>query len=223
MDQFNKKQFSLAGIKGALFDMDGTMIDNQPYHRKAWLEFAKRHGFNWTEEEIRIKTSGKKNSQILPGLLQKELTDDEINLLANEKEQIYRELYNGNITPIDGLLGIIKILKERGIKIAVATTAQKKNRDFILGGLEIEDQLDAVIGEEDFTKGKPDPELLLKAAEKLGLDPATCIMFDDAPVGIEAAHRASMKIICLVTTHSADEFNGADLIIHNFSDLQLVQ
>jgi len=216
------KQFSLDGIQGAIFDMDGTIIDNQPYHRKAWLEFAKRHGFDWTEEEIREKTSGKKNALILPELLQKELSEEEINQFANEKEEIYRELYTGNITPITGFTEVFELLKNHNIKIAIATTAQKNNRDFILGGLGIEEKLDGVVGEEDFTKGKPDPELLLKAAEKIGIDPTNCIMFDDAPIGVEAAHNAGMKIICLTTTHSDEEFQDGDIIIKNFTELQLV-
>lgn len=215
----DKKVFSLEGVTGALFDMDGTMIDNQPFHRKAWLEFAKRHGFGWSEEEILEKTSGKKNAQILPVLLERDVSPEEIDQLANEKEEIYRELYRGNITPIEGLRETVDMLKKRGIKVAVATTAQKNNREFILGGLGITDELDAVVGEEHFTNGKPDPELFLKAADALGVDPTTCIVFDDAPIGIEAANRAGMKLIGITTTHSEDEFKGADLIVHTFSEI----
>jgi beta-phosphoglucomutase len=217
------KQVSLYGIKGALFDMDGTMVHNQLFHRMAWLEFAKRHGFHWTDDEIREKTSGKGNSQVIPMLFGREVSPEDITKYANEKEEIYRELYSNHVEAISGLPTIFDELKSRGIKIAMATTAQKKNRDFIISRLHLENILDAVVGEEDFTKPKPDPELLLKAAEAIKIDPHECIMFDDAPIGVEAAHRAGMKIICLTTTHGEDEFPGADFIIDTYDNLEFTE
>jgi beta-phosphoglucomutase family hydrolase len=215
------KQLNLEGTEGVLFDMDGTMVHNQPYHFKAWQEFAKRHGFTLTEEEIKSKTSGKKNSQILPILLQRDVSDEELKQLADEKEEIYRELYASNVVPIDGLPELVKKLQEKGIKVAVATTAQKKNREFVLGELGLDEHIDVIVGEEHFTHGKPDPELFLTAADRLGVTPEHCLVFDDAPIGVPTARAAGMKIVGVLTTHDEDEFKGAELTINNFTELDI--
>jgi beta-phosphoglucomutase len=215
-----KKHLNLKSIKAVLFDMDGTMVHNLPFHNKAWQEFTNRHGFIVTEEEIKNKTSGKKNSQILPILLERQLSEEEIEKLGDEKEEIYRELYASHVTPIEGLSELVNKLKAKGIKVAVATTAQEKNRLFVLGELGLNSQIDVIVGEEHFTHGKPDPELFLKAAEKLGVKPEHCLVFDDAPIGVPTARAANMKIVGVLTTHEEAEFRGADLTIKNFSELE---
>lgn len=211
---------ALTNIHAVLFDMDGTMVDNTEYHKKAWQEFFKRHDMEFSEEDFRVKFSGKNNKQIFQMLFGEHISDEEVNTFADEKETIYRELYTDHVKPIAGLPEFLEELKQKGIKIAVATTAIKANRDFILNALKLNNTFDAVIGYEDVIKGKPDPEIFLKAADKLGVKPESCIVFEDAPSGIEAAKRAGMRTVGLLTSHTKEKQN-ADIVIDNFRELKV--
>ncbi|HSW89110.1 MAG TPA: HAD family phosphatase [Candidatus Saccharimonadales bacterium] len=213
-----EQTLDLTNIHAVLFDMDGTMVDNTAYHKKAWEEFYKRHHMEFSDEDFRVKFSGKNNKQIFQMIFGEDIFDEEVNKFADEKESLYRELYAPYIKPIDGLLEFIEKLKQKGIKIAVATTAIKENRDFILNALKLNNTFDAIIGYEDVAKGKPDPEIFLKAATALNVKPETCIVFDDAPSGIEAAKRVGMKTVGLLTSHTKEELNADNTII----DFQLL-
>lgn len=125
----------LTGIDAAIFDMDGTMINNMGHHKKAWLEFAKRHGLNFTEDEFKERFSGKKNDNILPDIFGRDLTPEEILEYGAEKEAVYRELYAPDIKEVEGLREFIKKLREKGLKLAIATTAPEANRKFGLEAL----------------------------------------------------------------------------------------
>ncbi|HSW97355.1 MAG TPA: HAD family phosphatase [Candidatus Saccharimonadales bacterium] len=208
----------LTNIKGILFDMDGTMVDNTAYHKKAWEEFYKVHHMQFPDKDFRMKFSGKNNKQIFQMIFGENISDEDINKFADEKELMYRKLYASNIKPIKGLFEFIEKLKKKDIKIAVATTAIKENRDFILKELGLNNAFDAIIGYEDIIKGKPNPEIFLKAAAALHIKPESCIVFEDAPSGIEAAKRAGMKTVGVVTSHTNKELL-ADRKIENFVGL----
>lgn len=216
-----KKLLRLQGIKAALFDMDGTMINNITYHRKAWDEFIKQFGISITYKDFKSKTSGKLNKEIIPSILGMELDDKKIKQLIDEKERIYRKLYAPHVKAIEGLYTLIYQLKAKQIKIAITTTAVKENRQFILKALGLTNVFEAIVGEEHFTKGKPDPDIFLTGAKKLGVEPKQCIVFDDVPLGIEAARRAGMKSIGLLTSHTESELKDANIIIEDFSQLDI--
>src|SRR3972149_1758112 len=217
------KKFPPNNIKAAIFDMDGTMINNMPYHRRAWLGFSRKHGLSLTEEEFKEKFSGKKNKEILEGLFRKALAQEEAKAYTEEKEQVYRDLYASFIKEIDGLSDLLRFLKSKGIKVAIATTAPEKNRSFALKKLGFEDTFDLVVGDEIVNKGKPDPEIYLITADKLQVEPEKCIVFEDSPPGVESAKRAGMKVIGILTTHSREELQKADLVINNYSELKLTK
>lgn len=216
-----KKTLHLREIEAVLFDMDGTMINNISYHKKAWDVFIEKYGISLTDKEFKEKTSGKMNKQIMPDILEKKLDDKEIKQLVVEKESIYRKLYAPHVEAIEGLLDFIKILKKNNIKIAVTTMAIKENRQFILRELRLIDKFDVIVGEEHFTKGKPDPEIFLTGAERLGVDPRKCVVFEDAPLGIEAARRAGMKAIGVLTSHTRKELKNSNFVIHDFLEIRL--
>ncbi|OGY22830.1 MAG: hypothetical protein A2172_01925 [Candidatus Woykebacteria bacterium RBG_13_40_15] len=213
--------FYLNNIEAVIFDMDGTMINNMPYHKKTWLEFCKRYGLSLTEEEFKNKYSGKKNDQIFKGLFNKNLSQEEINKYTEEKEQMYRDLYSPLIKEVDGLSDLIGMLKTSRIKLAIATTAPEKNRDLALKKLDLLGAFDVIVGDEEVKHGKPDPEIYLITAKKLQVAAEKCMVFEDSPPGVEAAKRAGMKVIGILTTHSKEELNKADLVINNFSELKL--
>lgn len=212
----------LSDFDTAIFDMDGTMINNMPYHKKAWKEFAKRHGLDLTDEEFREKFSGKKNDQILRMIFGRELSAEEIARYTEEKEGVYRELYAPDIAPVAGLHELLNTLQKAGKKLAVATTAPKDNRDFGFKALGLENVFSVILGDEHVTRGKPHPEIYLETAKKLQVDPSRCLVFEDTPPGIQSAKDAGMKVVSVLTTHSAEENDQADYFIKDFTELTFI-
>src|SRR5258708_7522896 len=168
------KTLSLNNVQAAIFDMDGTMINNMAFHKKAWYEFCRRHNLEMTEDQFKEKISGKKNDQIFEILFGRKLTSNEIAQYTEEKEAVYREIYVSEIKAVNGLIEIINALEKRGIKLAIATTAPAKNRQFAFDALNLNGRFSVILGDEDASKGKPDPEIYIKTAEKLGVDPGRC-------------------------------------------------
>ena len=118
---------------------------------------------------------------------------------------------------------MLNSIKKRDKKLAIATTAPKENREFVLNALGLEEYFEVILGEEDVQKGKPDPEIYLKTAELLGVAPDSCIVFEDSPVGVASAKNAGMTVVGITTTHSEDELEKADIIVQNFTELKLVE
>lgn len=211
------------GIEAVIFDMDGTMIDNMSTHKKAWKEFCLRKSINLSDADFKEKISGFKNDQIFINLFGDNLSENQIAEYADVKESVYRELYKPKIKEVLGLTDIILKIKKLNIKLAIATTAPKANRDFVLRELHLENYFDVILGEEDVKKGKPDPEIYLKTAGLLGVIPGECLVFEDSPVGIKSSKSAGMKVIGLITSHSKEDLPEADLIVEDFSKLELSQ
>lgn len=216
----NKVVIKFNDFDAAIFDMDGTIINNMEYHKKAWKEFAKRHGLDLTDEEFKEKFSGKKNDQILNMIFGRELSAEDIAKYTNEKESVYRELYAADIEPVAGLHELLNILQNAGKKLAVATTAPKDNRDFGFRALGLENAFSVILGDEHVTKGKPHPEIYIETAKKLHVDPSRCIVFEDTPPGIQSGKDAGMKVISILTTHSEEDNKNADFFVKDFKQLQ---
>ncbi len=210
---------SLSNVQAAIFDMDGTMVNNMAYHKRAWDEFCDRYSLELTEETYKKKISGKKNNDILTLLFERKLSSLEIEKYSAEKEAMYRKLYAPDIQPVDGLLEIIQKIQERGIILAIATTAPQKNREFVLKKLGLQNTFSTILGDEDVSKGKPAPEIYLKIVKKLGLQPQSCIAFEDSPPGVESAKVAGMTVIGILTAHSEEDLAKADLRVKDFSEL----
>lgn len=217
--KMNKANITLAYFKAAIFDMDGTMINNMVYHKKAWQEFLKRHGIGLTEDEFRQKISGKKNNQIFELVFGKKLDAESEAAFTEEKEGIYRELFAPDIKEVAGLIDTIATLHERGIKTAIATTAPAKNRDFALKSLGLEDKFEVILGDEHVSQGKPHPEIYLLAAEKLGVSPSKCLVFEDSPPGVASGKNAGMTVVGILSSHSAHEVSDADYTVNDFTDI----
>ncbi|HBB38322.1 MAG TPA: HAD family phosphatase [Candidatus Magasanikbacteria bacterium] len=205
-----------------IFDIDGTMIDNMPIHKHAWREFCARKNIVLTDDDFRNKVSGLRNDQICKNLFGDDISDEDIEAYAAEKEAVYREIYKPYIKEVPGLTNVLERLKEKNLKLAIATTAPKENRKFVLEALNMQDSFDIILGEEDVQKGKPNPEIYLKTAGLLKVDPTTCLVFEDSPVGVASAKNAGMTVVGITTSHSAEELKDADIIIEDFTELELV-
>jgi beta-phosphoglucomutase family hydrolase len=207
-----------------IFDMDGTIVDNMAFHTNSWLEFFSRRGKNFDADEFFRETAGRQGREIIRDRLGADLPDDEVAVLAQEKDAVYRELYGPHRKTIDGFDELIAQAKIRGVKLAVATAAPPPNIVFTLDGLGLRRHFDAVVGAADVAHGKPEPDVFLKAAELLGVAPEYCIVFEDAPLGVEAARRAGMRCVVLTTTLPAEafaEFDNVIKIVRDFSELTI--
>jgi len=216
------KTLNISHLHAAIFDIDGTMIDNMPFHKKAWKEFCARKGIDLTDDDFKQKVSGLRNDQICKNLFGEDITDVDIEAYADEKESVYREIYKPHIKEVPGLTNVIEELQAKKCKLAIATTAPKDNRTFVLDALQMQELFQVILGEEDVSKGKPDPEIYLKTAELLHVDPTTCVVFEDSPVGVASAKHAGMIVVGITTSHSAKELRDADIIIANFTELELL-
>lgn len=187
-----------------VFDMDGTLVDNMKYHTEAWQRLLAEHGVEMDANEFLIRTAGMINRQIMP-MLFPGIPEDEGEALGEKKEKLYRELFLEHRAPVAGTEEFLSESKRLGIKLAVATAAPTGNVEFILDGLDLRRYFDAVTTAADIKNGKPDPEIFLRSAEKLGIEPRHCLVFEDALGGLEAARRAGMSSIGITTVNAAEE------------------
>jgi beta-phosphoglucomutase family hydrolase len=207
-----------------LFDMDGTIVDNMGYHTKSWVEFFARRGRTIDADAFFLATAGRHGREIIRDEMGQHLTEEEVVALNSEKEVIYRELYGPHRKTVDGFDALIVAAKEEGVKLAVATAAQTSNVTFTLDDLDLRKHFDAVVTAADVPRGKPHPDVFLEAAKRVGAAPEDCIVFEDAPLGVEAARRAGMRCVVITTTLPAAsfaEFDNVILIVDHFNDLSI--
>ncbi|MBN1431108.1 MAG: HAD family phosphatase [Anaerolineae bacterium] len=210
--------------KAFIFDMDGTIIDNMPVHILTWLDLLSGMGISITDKEFLLRANGRTNGEIMRMLIDERMTDDRVQVLADRKEARYRELYGPQMETVTGFRELVQQAKAIGIKLAVATSAPRENVDFVLDGLGIRDMFDAVVDAEGIEKSKPNPEIFLTAARRLGVEPAECVVFEDSYAGLEAGRRAGMTVIALATTHEAEAFaelTYLDRIVKDFSEIKI--
>lgn len=198
-------------FKAFLFDLNGTMIDDMPYHITAWHRILNELGSSISEQETKMQCYGK-NDEILERIFPGHYNDEDKNRMSLEKETAYQENYRPHLQLISGLEAFLKESKDAGIKMAIGSAAIIFNIDFVLDGLKIRNYFDAVVGAEDVINSKPDPETFIKCAEKLNVDAADCLVFEDSPKGTEAALRAGMKCIAITTMHTKEEFDETNII-----------
>ena len=197
--------------------MDGTLVDNTPYHFKSWQAFYKNHGLGeLAESTYKTSISGVPIIETLRGLFP---DADEATLKGylNEKETYYREIYAPFLRPINGLENFLTEMKDAGIKMAMASSATMEDINFILNKIPIRQDFEVIIDGSRVTKGKPNPQIFLKAAEELKADPANCVVFEDSLAGIKAANAAGMKVVAITTGHKADQLQPSNLVIDDYA------
>ncbi|MBI3229480.1 MAG: HAD-IA family hydrolase [Burkholderiales bacterium] len=206
--------------------MDGTMVDNMAYHAQSWLAFFARREQNLDEAAFFAATAGRQNHEIFRQFIAQDLSDAECAALAHEKESMYRQLYAAHRAPVPGLLNLLAEAKAAACALAVGTAAPPENVAFILDELALRPHFDAVVGSQEVARGKPEPDIFLAAAERCGVSTEGCIVFEDAPLGVEAARRAGMPCIALCTTYDAAQFADFPNVvacIRDFSEISLPQ
>ncbi len=210
--------------RALIFDMDGTIVDNMAFHTKSWITFFERRGHAIDADAFFRATAGRQGGEIIRSHFGEHLLDDEVMTLNHEKEAVYRELYAPHRKAVEGFEDLIADAKSQGIALAVGTAAPPANVEFTLDGLDLRRHFDAIVGATDVARGKPHPDVFLEAAKRCGAEPADCIVFEDAPLGVEAARRAGMRAVVLTTTLPAEafaEFDNVIAIAPDFSQLSL--
>lgn len=205
----------------ALFDMDGVIVHTNPYHKKAFKIFLDKYDISISDQELKDHVYGRTNEEIFPYIFGDKYTEEKGKEWADEKEAMFRDLYKEDVEPVSGLLDFLDELQRRKIKAAVGTSAPVENLDFIMDSLDLRHYFDAFLHSANVSKGKPDPEIYLKAAEQLNVDPNSCVVFEDSVAGVKAGLNAKMKVVAVATTHTPEEFEGAHLVIEDFEGLTM--
>ena len=200
-----------------IFDIDGTIIDSMPYHQKSWDVFLARRGVATVGEDFFRRTAGRTGTEVMRELLGP-LSDEEAHALVREKESIYRELFAPEFREIAGFGDFARTAKRAGVRLACATAGDPDNIAFAVGGLRMPGFFDALVGAHDVARGKPDPDMFLLAAERLGVPPAQCLVFEDAPLGIEGARRAGMRAVAIASTVPAAELGAPSHVVARAQD-----
>ncbi|MFN4895650.1 MAG: HAD family hydrolase [Pseudomonadota bacterium] len=195
-----------ASCSTLLFDMDGTMIDNMTIHHETWRELLHTLGHEWSLAEVKQRVWGK-NEEIFERLFPGQYSHEEKQSLATQKESWYIERYRPHIVMLPGLETLLRNARNAGLKTAIVTAAPRMNVEFAYEELKLSRFFDTVVHSDEVTFGKPNPESYLLAAKRLAVDVRECLVFEDAPVGVQAAHAAGMDAYVILTTHQRDEFS----------------
>lgn len=198
--------------KAFIFDLNGTMIDDMAFHIKAWHRIVNELGANLTLEQVKTECYGK-NHDLIDRIFTGRFSMEEKDRMSIEKEKQYQQEFRPHLKLLNGLDHFLHEAKERNIKMAVGSAAILFNIDFVLDGLDIRHYIDAIVSADDVEYSKPHPETFLKCADQLGIAYDNCIVFEDAPKGVEAAARAGMQCAVLTTMHTKEDFAAYDNVI----------
>lgn len=209
--------------KAVIFDMDGVICHTNPFHSQAFKIFFEKRSLFPTEDEFMLHMYGKNNGYILSHFLGRKIEGQELVELEFEKESLFREIYQHHVDPIPGFLEFFHGLRKEGIKTGVATSAPFANMELIAGRLDLFPHLESALASEHVTKHKPDPEVYLKSALNLNVDPVNCIVFEDSFSGASAGLNAGMKVVGVLSSHRKDELPECHHYIEDYRNLSLEQ
>ena len=205
-------------IGAFLFDLNGTMINDMPYHTRAWHNIFLSLGIDITYEDTKKECYGK-NEEVIERVIPGVFCLEERTRMGLQKEMIYRKEFLPDLKLLPGLFSFIHQYYQSGIRMAIGSAAILPNVDFVLDGCELRSYFDAIVSADHVGKSKPDPETFLKCASMLECTPEQCIVFEDTPKGVECAVNAGMKCVVVLTTHQRDEFSPySDWIIDYIND-----
>jgi beta-phosphoglucomutase-like phosphatase (HAD superfamily) len=200
-------------VQALIFDMDGTMIDSMPFHRQSWIDFAQRHGLPMPIDDLMRRTTGRTGVECMSELFGRPVPHDEAVALVHEKEALYRAAFAPPaFREVAGFRAFAAQARSRGLKLGVGSAGDRLNLAFALQHLGLDEPPHAMVGGDEGLPGKPEPAIFLEVARRLDVAPAHCIVFEDAPLGIEAARRAGMRAVAVCTGHTKGELDGVHVI-----------
>ncbi len=203
--------------KAFLFDLNGTMIDDMHYHIKAWHRIFNELGAGISIEKVKEECYGK-NGELLERVFPGRFTQKEKDKISIEKEKQYQQEFRPHLELIKGLDTLLVRSHKNGIKLAIGSAAILYNIDFVVDGLHIRKYFDAIISADDVLHSKPNPETYDRCAKAVGVNAKNCLVFEDAPKGVETAQNAGMDCVVITTMHSKEEFEGYNNIVAFIND-----
>lgn len=224
LDVLDSMTHNLLLPKAIIFDMDGVLVDSNPFHLRKWMDLFQAHGMPYKPEELPKMVLGPPNEVIFRRYMGADLTQEQLADLSEELEANFRREIGPHARAFPGVRRFIEECHAQGIAMAVASAAIAKNVTFLVSTLGLRDYFREVLTANEITHPKPDPEIYMKTAAKLGVSPSTCAVFEDSFVGIEAAKCAGMKCVAVATTFAAEELRRdtrADLVVPSFEAVSL--
>ena len=201
-----------------IFDMDGVIVDSNPYHKIALRQFAKKYGYDLSDQYMLEKIYGRTNKDWITNLFGV-LPSEKLHELIEEKEELYRQLFKNDIKPVRGLVSFLEALERHHIPRAIGTSAPHSNVTFTLGSTHTGHFFETILDDSFVTEGKPNPEIYLKCAAALKMPPAQCIVIEDSLSGVKAGRSAGCSVVGITTTHTKAELNEAHFVIEDFEGL----
>lgn len=208
----------------AIFDMDGVLVNSNPFHVEKWIEYLKEKGVSFVEEEVPRKILGMHNDDAFRAYFGDSMSPEELREEGETLEARFREVFRPHAQPMPGVVALLSELRSASIPMAVASSGIRSNVEFIAEVLGIRPFFQFLITGDDVSAHKPDPEIYLAAAAKLGVAPSQCVAFEDSFPGVGAVKNAGMKCVAIASTFSAEDLQsktGADLIVKGFDELSL--
>jgi len=194
-----------------------VLVDSSSFHYEAFRLVLAQRGLYLEEAFFRAQLLGLRNDVILTKILGP-ISPEEIRALADQKEELFRNLIAGRVRPLPGAAQLVRLAQAMGMSQAVVSSTPRQNIQLLLGEMGMRDAFSVLIGEEDVARGKPDPEGFLKAADSLGIPPHMCTVIEDAPEGVQAAKRAGMRCLAVATTRPPHRLRRADLVVPTLED-----
>lgn len=204
-----------------IFDLNGVIINDEPFQKKAWERFCANHNFYLSPWDFKENILGRTNEDILRFIFGSSLSDSQIAEYIQERSNLVKEIFLPYLKPSEGLMPFLKELKDSGIKIGLATSSPSDYIDFILDGIGMRHFFIVILGRNQVKKSKPNPEIYIETAKRLDVSNNSCIVFEDSLIGLQAAKRAGMKVIAITTSCSKEELADADMVISSFEEINI--
>ena len=207
--------------KTILWDMAGVIADSGSFHFAAWQEVFARRGTKFTKDDF-TSLFGSRNDFIVRTIIDQDLSEEDVKLIAEEKEKRFRDKAKGNIKPFPGVMKLLNSIKQGNFKSALASSAPKENIDLTCDELNIRSSFKYVVSGREVAESKPSPQIYLLAAEKLGAEPHDCIVIEDSPLGVKAAKAAGMRCLAVTNTHPEQELKEANKVVDSLEEVDLI-
>jgi HAD superfamily hydrolase (TIGR01509 family) len=204
-------------VQAVVFDMDGVIVDSEPYSMQALIDVLRHYGIEPTPDDLRRSYGRRVRDDIVDYFARYGVTAD-VNIAIAHKHARYYHLAAGHLHPFPGVMALLTRIRRQGFRLALASSGDQVKVAFGMQALELNGIFDTVVTGDDVSHSKPDPEIYLIAAQRLGLAPADCIAIEDAPAGVEAARRAGMRCIAVANSVAREQLQQADLIVESLAD-----
>ncbi len=207
------------GIQAVIWDLDGVIIDSADEHRLAWQRLAREEGIVMTDADF-WATFGKRNDDIFASLWDN-LSPEQVKALSDRKEMYFRELIRESASPLPGAIELMRGLHDAGFAQALASSTPVENIQLISDVLGLNRYLSVLVSGETVARGKPAPDIFLKAAAELHMHPTVCLVIEDAVAGVEAAHAAGMRCIAVAGNRDLPGLRKAELMVKDLTEVDV--